>query len=137
MQGIRSATGWRHRSNLGQAYPGRQTVQRSGTTSALRTRLVAGDAGLLLVDTLLQRLQEQGLVKARGRQRTDSTHVLAAVRTLNRLERVGETMRATLNEVATVAPEWLQAMAPAAWYERYGRPVENYRLSKTETARQD
>src|SRR3954447_7052070 len=46
-------------------------------------------------------------------------------------------MRATLNEVATVAPEWLQAMAPAAWYERYGRPVENYRLPKTETARQD
>ena len=46
-------------------------------------------------------------------------------------------MRAALNEVATVAPEWLQATAPAAWYERYGRPVENYRLPKTETARQD
>ena len=63
--------------------------------------------------------------------------MLAAVRTLNRLERVGETMRDALNEVATVAPEWLQAMAPAAWYERYGRPVENYRLPKTEAARQD
>ena len=104
--------------------------------SEFRSRLVAGDAGLLLLDSLLQRLQEQGLVKARGRQRTDSTHVLAAVRALNRLERVGETMRAALNELATVAPEWLRAVVPSAWYERYGRPVENYRLPKTEAARQ-
>jgi len=105
--------------------------------SEFRTRLIAGSAELLLLDTLLQRLQEQGLVKPRGRQRTDSTHVLAAVRTLNRLERVGETLRAALNELATVAPDWLQTMAPAAWYERYGRRVENYRLPKTEAARQE
>jgi transposase len=105
--------------------------------SEFRTRLVAGDAGLLLLYTLLQRLQEQGLVKARGRQRTDSTHVLAAVRTLTRLERVGETMRAALNELAAVAPEWLQTVAPPAWCERYGRPVENYRLPKTEAGRQN
>ena len=52
---------------------------------------------------LLERLKSEGLVKARGRQRTDSTHVLAAVRTLNRLERVGETLRAALNELAAVA----------------------------------
>ncbi len=66
--------------------------------SEFRARLVSGGAELLLLDTLLRRLQEQGLVKARGRQRTDSTHVLAAVRVLNRLERVGETLRAALNE---------------------------------------
>jgi transposase len=56
-------------------------------------------------------LRDHGLVKARGRQRTDSTHVLAAVRGLNRLERVGETVRAALNEFAVVAPDWLQALA--------------------------
>ncbi len=105
--------------------------------SEFRTRLIAGSAELLLLDTLLQRLQEQGLVKTRGRQRTDSTHVLAAVHTLDRLERVGETLRAALNELAGITPEWLQEMAPAAWYERYGRRVENYRLPKTEAARQD
>ena len=104
--------------------------------SEFRTRLVTGSAELLLLDVLLERLKSEGLVKARGRQRTDSTHVLAAVRTLNRLERVGETLRATLNELATVAPEWLQMLAPSAWYERYNRPVENYRLPKTEAARQ-
>lgn len=62
--------------------------------------------------------------------------MLAGVRTLNRLERVGETLRAALNEFATVAPEWLQAVAPPTRYERYGRPVENYRLPKTEAARE-
>jgi transposase len=61
--------------------------------------------------------------------------VLAAVRTLNRLERVGETLRAALNELAAAAPGWLRAVAPPAWYERYGRRVENYRLPKAEAAR--
>jgi transposase len=58
--------------------------------SEFRSRLVEGKAEQLLLDTLLRCLQEHDLLKARGRQRTDSTHVLADVRKLNRLERVGE-----------------------------------------------
>ncbi len=57
-----------------------------------RARLLAGGKEMQLFDLLLAHLKSQGLLKARGRQRTDSTHVLAAVRSLNRLERVGETM---------------------------------------------
>lgn len=100
-----------------------------------RIRLLAGGAETLLLDTLLTRLQDLGLVKVRGRQRTDSTHVLAAVRVLNRLERVGETLRAALNSLAVIAPDWLRAHAPEAWYERYGARVENYRFPKAESAR--
>ena len=85
---------------------------------------------------LLTQAQTQGLLKARGRQRTDSTHVLAAIRVLNRLERVGKTLRAALNSVAVVAPAWVQALAPNEWYDRYSRRVENYHLPKTDTARQ-
>lgn len=103
--------------------------------SEFRSRLVESKAEQLLFDTLLTRCRELGLLKKRGRQRTDSTHVLAAVRVLNRLERVGETLRAALNALAVVAPEWLQAIAPAEWYERYGERVENYDLPKTEQAR--
>ena len=103
--------------------------------SEFRSRLIDGGAERLLLDTLLQHLRDQGLVKAKGRQRTDSTHVLAAVRGLNRLERVGETARAALNELAVVAPDWLQALAPPVWYERYSRRVENYRLPKAEKER--
>ena len=72
--------------------------------SEFRARLVQGKAERLLLDTLLERLRERGLVKKRGRQRTDSTHILAAVRVLNRLERVGETLRATLNDVSVRGP---------------------------------
>src|SRR5918997_637608 len=58
-----------------------------------RARLVAGEAEQLLLDALLDRCKAAGLVKPRGRQRTDSTAVLAAVRALNRLDLVGETLR--------------------------------------------
>jgi transposase len=130
-EAVRGRIDWKYALGLALSDPGFDHT----VLSEFRTRLVEGGAELLLFDAVLDRLKAEGLVKARGRQRTDSTHVLAAVRTLNRLERVGETLRAALNEVASVAPEWLQALAPPAWYERYGRRVENYRLPKTEAAR--
>ncbi len=70
-----------------------------------------------LLDKLLERCRALGLLKARGSQRTDSTHVLAAIRKLNRLELVAEILRAALNELATEAPEWLQELAPLAGSE--------------------
>ena len=103
--------------------------------SEFRTRLLEGTAEMRLLDLLLERLRALELLNARGRQRTDSTHVLAAVRVMNRLERVGETLRAALNELATVAPDWLRGIAPPEWYERYGRRVENYRLPRGEATR--
>src|SRR5215213_11289502 len=130
---VRSRIDWKYALGLALTDPGFDHT----VLSEFRSRLVANGAELLLLDTLLQRLQQQGLVKARGRQRTDSTHVLAAVRVLNRLERVGETLRAALNELAAVAPDWLQALAPAEWYRRYGRRVENSHLPKTDAARQE
>src|SRR6266700_7463999 len=93
-----------------------------------RSRLLAGGAEMQLFETLLILLREQGLLKARGKQRTDSTHVLAAVVTLNRLECVGETLRHALNVLATVAPDWLGEVVPSPWYERYARRFEEYRL---------
>ena len=103
--------------------------------SEFRGRLLAGNAPARLLDQLLARCQAQGLLKSRGRQRTDSTHVLAAIRTLNRLELVSETLRAALNEVAREAPEWLQGVVPLAWYERYGRRIEDSRLPREPSKR--
>lgn len=74
-----------------------------------RKRLLAGGQERQLLDLMLKKLQEQQLLKSRGRQRTDSTHVLAAIRPLNRLELVGETLRHALNELADVAPQWLRS----------------------------
>ena len=104
--------------------------------SEFRDRLLAGDAQERLLDKLLERCQAMGLLKVRGKQRTDSTHVLAAVRRLTQLELVAETLRATLNELATVAPEWLQSVAPLEWYERYAKRIEDTRLPRDESERE-
>jgi transposase len=101
-----------------------------------RARLLANDAETLLFDTVLSLFRDAGLLKARGKQRTDSTHVLAAIRTLHRLENVGETMRHALNCLAIIAPDWLRQHADLAWVERYGRRVEQYRLPKEDAHRQ-
>jgi transposase len=77
----------------------------------------------------------RGLLKARGRQRTDGTHVLGVLRVLSRLERVAETLRAALNALATQDPAWVQQRVPIEWYERYGRRIEEYRLPRGQAGR--
>jgi transposase len=101
-----------------------------------RSRLLAGSAEERLLHELLEACQARGLLKARGRQRTDATHVLASIRVLNRLELIGETLRAALNELATVAPDWLRAAAPEAWYKRYAHRVEDGRLPQAAAERE-
>jgi len=78
--------------------------------SEFRTRLVVGKIEYVLFDTLLAQLRERGYLKARGRQRTDSTHVLASIRALNRLECVGETLRHTLNGCVAKNPRGVRWM---------------------------
>jgi transposase len=104
--------------------------------SEFRSRLVDGGAEYLLLDTMLTLLREQGLLKARGRQRTDATHVLAAIRVLNRLVLVGETLRHALNELAEVAPNWLRALSPPEWFVRYARRIDDYHLPKGKAERE-
>jgi transposase len=96
--------------------------------SEFRQRLVTGGMEDALLDTMLKELGEQKLLKGKGKQRTDSTHVVAAVRKLNRMETIGETMRATLNILATVAPDWLREVAPIEWFDRYESRMEEYSL---------
>jgi transposase len=104
--------------------------------SEFRQRLIEGGEEAHLLDEMLRQLGEQGWVKARGRQRTDSTHVLAVVRTLNRVECVGETMRQVLNDLASVAPDWLVRQVGADWFGLYGPRFEAYRLPKEKAARE-
>jgi len=103
--------------------------------SEFRTRLLYQGAEARLFEIMLAGFQDRGLLKARGKQRTDSTHILANVRELNRLEFVGETLRAALNELAVVAPDWLKEIVPSDWFDRYRRPFSDYRLPQKETER--
>src|SRR5215813_1332451 len=77
-----------------------------------RERFVAHEAGQRFLDTFLATCKARGWIKARGTQRTDSTHVLAAIRTLHRLERVLETMHSGLNQLSAADPAWVQQHVP-------------------------
>ncbi|MFE2417871.1 IS1182 family transposase [Streptomyces hokutonensis] len=95
--------------------------------SEFRTRVVEHGLEERVLDLLLAALKEKGLVKAGGKQRTDSTHVLAAVRELNRLELAGETVRAALEALSAAAPDWVaQALDVGGWNRRYGRRIDAY-----------
>ena len=103
--------------------------------SHFRDRLVQSGRQELLLDRVLNLLREKQLIKERGKQRTDSTHVLAAIRLMNRLELVMETMRAALNDLSEAAPIWLSGIAPTEWFMRYAARIEDTRLPRTEKAR--
>jgi transposase len=128
---VRSRLDWKYLLALELKDPGFD----ASVLSEFRSRLVAGGAEQLLFETVLKQVGEAGLLKRGGRTRTDATHVLAAVRTLHRLECVGETLRQALDVLAVAVPEWLRAQVPVEWFERYGHRFEDYRLPATRPAR--
>jgi transposase len=103
--------------------------------SEFRTRLLESEQGERLLTALLQACQARGWLKARGKQRTDSTQVRASIRTIKRLECAGETRRSALNDLAVVAPDWVRSQVPAEWHERYDSRIEDYQLPKEATRR--
>jgi transposase len=103
--------------------------------SEFRDRLQTDGAALRLLTHLLEHARGQGLLREGGQQRTDGTHVVGAIRRLNRLQLVQETMRHVLDVLALVAPTWLLAHAVPAWEERYAGEFVR-RLPKTEAARE-
>jgi transposase len=100
-----------------------------------RSRLIQHGLEEKALEAVLARLSGAGLLRSGGRQRTDSTHVLAAVRTLNRMEFAGETLRAALEALAAAAPGWLAPLIGPAWADRYGARIDTCRFPKGEDAR--
>lgn len=104
--------------------------------SEFRQRLTEGQKAQILLDVLLDELKKRGWISARTKQRTDSTHILAVVRQLNRLEMVGETMHRALNELAEADPDWIKKIAPPEWFSRYGQRMDGIRLPKESEKRE-
>jgi transposase len=120
---VRSRLDWKYALSL--------ELTDSGFDSSVlcefRARLLEGTAEHLLFDKLLAICRERKWLKRRGRQRTDSTHVIAAVHASNRLQCAIETLRHALNCLALVAPEWLRTYARPEWPERYApRAFDHY-----------
>ncbi len=129
---VRARLDWKYALSLELTDPG----FHYSILSEFRARLVEYEKSQLLLDEILKIFKEKGWIKARGQQRTDSTHVLAAVRELDQLEVVGETLRYTLNILATVASDWLRVQLKSEWVDRYGERVDEYRLPKEKSERQ-
>ena len=128
---VRSRIDWKYALGLALDDPG----FNFSVLSEFRDRLVEGEAAYVLLDTLLKHFQGKSLLKAKGKQRSDATHILAQVRALNRSECIVESLRAALNVLATVDPDWLAAWVPGDWFERYSLRAEETRLVKGKDAR--
>jgi transposase len=103
-----------------------------------RARLVEHDLTRLCFDRVLDRARESGVVKAGGKQRTDATHVIGAVRDLNRSELAGESVRALTEALATVAPGFLaQSVDLDEWAARYGSRVSSWSTPGTKARREE
>ncbi len=128
---VRTRIDWKYTLSLDLTDPG----FNFSVLSEFRDRLLANGAERRLFDLLLEQCRKRGWIKVRGKQRTDSTHVLAAIRTIRRLECVGETMRHALNVLAEVAPDWLLEQMDAEWADRYQKRFSDFRLPKDATER--
>ena len=106
--------------------------------SQFRSRLAGHGREEKALDVLLAALKDKSLLRADSKQRTDSTHVISAVRNLNRLELAGESVRAALEMLAAAAPGWLaQAIDVSTWGRRYAAQVDSWRLPASETAHKE
>ncbi len=128
------------RARLDREYVLRLALDDAGFAAAapcaLRGRLAAGEAAWRLFEAVLAWARTRQLLRARGQRRTDSTHVLAAVRARNRLEVVGETLRHALDSPAVAAPEWLRPQRRPGWPERDARCLADADPPKGRAARE-
>ncbi len=131
-EAVRARIDWKYALGLELTDPGFDY----SILSEFRQRLLEGNQEQILFDPLLQICRKKGLLAGHTRQRTDSTHVLAAIRALNLLELVIETMRRVLDDLAQVAPTWLQAQIQPEWGKRYLHRAEAYQLPKRQEERE-
>jgi transposase len=129
---VRSRIDWKYLLGLDLTDPGFDHT----LLYEFRNRLLENESERQLLDGLLELLKARKLLRARGKQRTDSTHVLSAIRNLNRLETVGETLRYALESLATLIPDWLKSQVPPEWFDRYSKCFEQWRLPESRAKQQ-
>lgn len=133
---VRGRIDWKYALGLELTDPG----FHYSVLTEFRQRMVSKGKEHLLLDKMLEQCEAKGLLKGKHKQRTDSTHVLAAVRALTLLELIGETMHHLLNDIARLAPDWLRTQLPldvlSEWISRYERRFETYRLPKSAQERE-
>jgi transposase len=127
---VRANLAWKYALGLELADPGFDHT----VLSEFRTRVVEHGLEERALDLLLAKLVERDLLASGGKQRTDSTHIIAAVRDLNRLELVGESVRAALEALSAAAPDWVdQVLLVPDWSRRYQQRIDTWRMPSSQT----
>ncbi|RPI50433.1 MAG: IS1182 family transposase [Chloroflexi bacterium] len=125
---VRVRLDWKYALHLPLVYEG----FNFSVLSEFRDRVLQHGAEARLFDSVLAQLREMGLVKGRGRQRTDSLAVLTKVRDLTRLEQLVETLRLALVALLKEDKNWTMATVPPTWEEVYGKPCAHEKLTEAE-----
>jgi transposase len=122
-EGVRTRLDWQYALGLGLADPGFD----HSVLSEFRGRVAGHELEEAVLDALLAKLAADGLVRAGGKQRTDSTHVIAVVRALHTTELAGESVRAAREALAAACPDWLaQRLCVSDWNRRYGARISTW-----------
>ena len=132
-EAVRTRIDWKYALGLDLPDPGFD----DSILSEFRARVADGGLDQMVLGTLLERLAASGLVAAGGKIRTDSTHVIAAVRDLNRLELAGESVRACLEALAVAAPGWLASHLDESWGKRYAARIDTWRMPASATKKKE
>jgi transposase len=102
------------------------------TLSYFRRRLLKHDKERVVFDRIVEWVGRHGFLKKRGKQRTDSTHIIGCVARLTRLELVWETLRVALRALKKAHSEWYDQHIPAVFDEKYCQRQSDWRLSSQE-----
>ena len=133
-EAVRTRIDWKYLLGLALDDPGFDHT----VLAEFRARVAGAGLEQVVLDALLERLAAEGLVKAGGKQRTDSTHVIAAVAALGRLALAGESVRAALEALAAAHPGWLeQRICVPDFARRYGIPMTSWRPPGPQAARDE
>ena len=133
-EAVRTRLDWQYLLGLGLADAGFDHT----VLSEFRGRVAEHQLEEAVLDALLAKLAADGLVKAGGKQRTDSTHVIAAVRALHTTELAGESVRAALEALAAACPDWLAArFCLGDWSRRYGARISTWQRTAPGKAERD
>lgn len=97
-----------------------------------RQRLLAHGKDSLIFDQLLKKISSLGFLHKRGYQRTDSTHVLAVVRHLSRLENLSEGLRVALQAIEKADAVFYQHKLPSLYKEHWSKPLSDYQMTDDE-----
>jgi transposase len=132
-EAVRTRIDWKYALGLDLPDPGFD----DSILSEFRARVAGGGLDQVVLDRLLERLAADGLVKPGGKMRTDSTHVVSAVRDLNRLELAGESVRACLEALAVAAPQVVAQLLDDSWGKRYAARIDTWRMPASTTKKDE